>query len=143
MGTKNNAAAELKQADAASPNNAAGGKIEEEFTVARLYVSKMKSEVKNLVHKTTLLETAQTDGTSKMEHMEKDLSEQRLLVGQLEAKMKSTAESMQEVETKKRQLEEHVDSLNEEVSRLKASEEIQKVASSKRDEDVKMKETLE
>lgn len=141
--TKNNAAAELKPADAASPNNAAGGKIEEEFTVARLYVSKMKSEVKNLVHKTTLLETAQTDGTSKMEHMEKDLSEQRLLVGQLEAKMKSTAESMQEVETKKRQLEEHVDSLNEEVSRLKASEEIQKVASSKRDEDVKMKETLE
>merc|ERR1719242_2796384 len=94
--TKNNAAAELKPADAASPNNAAGGKIEEEFTVARLYVSKMKSEVKNLVHKTTLLETAQTDGTSKMEHMEKDLSEQRLLVGQLEAKMKSTAESMQE-----------------------------------------------
>ena len=36
-----------------------------------------------------------------------------------------------------------VDSLNEEVSRLKASEEIQKVQSSKRDEDVKMKETLE
>merc|ERR1719340_423303 len=93
--TKNNAAAELKPADAASPNNAAGGKIEEEFTVARLYVSKMKSEVKNLVHRTSLLETSQNDGTSKMEHMEKDLSEQRLLVGQLEAKMKSTAESMQ------------------------------------------------
>ena len=33
--TKNNAAAELKPADTASPNNAAGGKIEEEFTVAR------------------------------------------------------------------------------------------------------------
>ena len=92
--------------------------------------------------------------------------------------MKSTAESMQEVEAKKRQLEEHVsiwqlkyfkmkwlvvnnisqflhcnnknglfltqvDSLNEEVSRLKASEEIHKVATSKREEDIKMKETLE
>ena len=33
--------------------------------------------------------------------------------------------------------------MNEEVSRLKASEEIQKVQSSKREEDVKMKETLE
>ena len=33
--------------------------------------------------------------------------------------------------------------MNEEVSRLKASEEIQKVATSKREEDVKMKETLE
>ena len=36
----------------------AEGKVEEEFTVARLYVSKMKSEVKNLVHKATLLEQA-------------------------------------------------------------------------------------
>merc|ERR1712136_341792 len=120
-----------------------GGKIEEEFTVARLYVSKMKSEVKNLVHRTTLLESSQTDGTTKINQMEKDLSEQRLIAGQLEAKMKSTAESMQEVEAKKRQLEEHVDSLNEEVSRLKASEEIHKVATSKREEDIKMKETLE
>lgn len=33
--------------------------------------------------------------------------------------------------------------MNEEVSRLKASEEIHKVASSKREEDVKMKDTLE
>ena len=33
--------------------------------------------------------------------------------------------------------------MNEEISRLKASEEIHKVASSKREEDVKMKETLE
>ena len=110
--TKNNAAAELKPADTASPNNAAAGKIEEEFTVARLYVSKMKSEVKNLVHKSSLLENAQSDGLSKMEQMEKDLSEQRLLVGQFEAKMKSTAESMQEVEAKKRQLEEHVSKHN-------------------------------
>ena len=33
--------------------------------------------------------------------------------------------------------------MNEEVSRLKASEEIHKVATSKREEDIKMKETLE
>ena len=33
--TKNNAAAELKPVDTISTNNAAGGKIEEEFTVAR------------------------------------------------------------------------------------------------------------
>ena len=41
----------------------------------------MKSEVKNLVHKTSLLENAQSDGVSKMEKMEKDLSEQSLVVG--------------------------------------------------------------
>ena len=33
--------------------------------------------------------------------------------------------------------------MNEEVSRLKASEEIQKVATGKLEEDIKMKETLE
>ena len=146
MITKNNAAAgtELKQAgETAVANNAAGGKIEEEFTVARLYVSKMKSEVKNIVHKATLLESSQSDGIAKMDCMEKDLGESRLLVGQYEAKMKSMAESIREVEAKKRQLEEQVDSLNEEVSKLKAAEEMQKVATSKREEDIKMKDALE
>ena len=71
-----------KKDDLKKPDtNAEGGKIEEEFTVARLYVSKMKSEVKNLVHKATLLETAQNDGLSKVEGLEKDLSESKLLIG--------------------------------------------------------------
>ena len=68
----------------------------------------MKSEVKNLVHRTSHLESSQTDGEAKIGQMEKDLNEQRLIAGQLEAKMKSTAETMQEIEAKKRQLEEHV-----------------------------------
>ena len=76
--------------------------------LSRLYVSKMKSEVKNLVHRTSHLESSQTDGEAKIGQMEKDLNEQRLIAGQLEAKMKSTAETMQEIEAKKRQLEEHV-----------------------------------
>ena len=41
----------------------------------------MKSEVKNLVHKATLLESSQSDGIAKMDVMEKDLSDARLLVG--------------------------------------------------------------
>ena len=93
MISKNNSASELKQA-AEGGSEGKSGKIEEEFTVARLYVSKMKSEVKNLVHKATLLEASQADGVAKNEAMEKDLSEARLLVGQHEAKMKSMNEAI-------------------------------------------------
>ena len=53
MISKNNSASELKQAEGSEGKS---GKIEEEFTVARLYVSKMKSEVKNLGAKVRNLE---------------------------------------------------------------------------------------
>ena len=72
---------ELKKPEAPPTTN--DGKIEEEFTVARLYVSKMKSEVKNLVNKSALLEQSQNDAQAKIENMEKELSDSRLLVGKL------------------------------------------------------------
>ena len=80
-----NGANDLKKPEPGSASSAAaeGGKLEEEFTVARLYVSKMKSEVKNLVHKATLLEQAQSDGITKTETLEKEISESRLLIGEL------------------------------------------------------------
>jgi len=130
---------DLKKPDPPSTD----GKIEEEFTVARLYVSKMKSEVKNLVNKATLMEQSQTDALAKIENMEKELSDTRLLVGQHEAKTKSLNESLRELEVKKRQLEEHIDSLNEEVTQMKASEQMHKVASEKRQEEMEMKSALE
>lgn len=43
---------------------------------------------------------------------------------QLEAKIKSLTESLQNVEQKKRQLEENVDSLNEEIVRIKTQGEL-------------------
>ena len=72
---------ELKKPD--TPPATSDSKIEEEFTVARLYVSKMKSEVKNLVNKSSLLEQSQNDQHSKIENMEKELSDTRLLVGKI------------------------------------------------------------
>lgn len=96
------------------------GKVEEEFTVARLYISKMRSEVKNLSQRCSTLETKQADMHGQIEEREKDLNECRLLITQHEAKMKTLSQSMKEGENKKRSLEEQVDSLNEEVARLKA-----------------------
>lgn len=41
-------------------------KLDEEFTVTRLYISKMKSEVKNLVQRCSFFELSQTDMNKKV-----------------------------------------------------------------------------
>lgn len=96
------------------------GKAEEEFTVARLYISKMKSEVKNMVQKVTSMETVTGDLRKQIDQQEKDLQEHRLLVTQHEARVKNLSQNIKDTETKKRSLEEQVDQLGEEVARLKA-----------------------
>merc|ERR1711962_950588 len=105
------------------------GKIEEEFTVARLYVSKMKSEAKNLVSRAATLEQQQMEANKKSEDMEKELSDCRLTIVQHEAKMKTLNETIRESDTKKRSLEEELDALHEEVTQLKAAEQMNAVAS--------------
>ncbi|KAG5682991.1 hypothetical protein PVAND_012303 [Polypedilum vanderplanki] len=99
-------------------------KIEEEFTVARLYISKMKSEAKNITQRCSNLETQQQTTSKKITEYEKDLSDCRLLISQHEARMKSLQESMRESENKKRSLEENVDALREECAKLKAAEKL-------------------
>merc|ERR1719340_199051 len=137
--TKNNAAAELKPAE----ETATGGKIEEEFTVARLYVSKMKSEVKNLVSRAATLEQQQSEATKKSEVLEKELGDCRLVIVQHEAKMKTLNETVRESDAKKRSLEEELDSLHEKVTQLKASEQMHAVASEEQLKQTDVKEALE
>jgi len=112
-----------------------GGKLEEEFTVARLYISKMKSEVKNLVQRCQGLESFQMDCNKKITEYEKDLADCRLLISQHEARMKTLQESMREAENKKRTLEEDVDSLREECAKLKAAEQVHAVSSKEKAEE--------
>ncbi|XP_037295613.1 kinesin heavy chain [Manduca sexta] len=104
------------------------GKLEEEFTVARLHISKMKSEVKNIVQRCHSLESANIDANQKIEEYERSLGECRLLISQHEARCASLAESMREAENKKRQLEEAADALREECARLQAAERVQLAA---------------
>ncbi|XP_066984247.1 kinesin heavy chain-like isoform X2 [Macrobrachium rosenbergii] len=112
------------------------GKVEEEFTVARLYISKMRSEVKNLTTRCSTLEAKELEIKGQMDEAEKELNEHKLLVTQHEAKMKTLAQSMKDNDAKKRSLEEQVDSLNEELARLKA---VSKVS----DQDGTVREALE
>ncbi|XP_070784514.1 kinesin-1 heavy chain-like [Enoplosus armatus] len=100
------------------------GLIDEEFTVARLYISKMKSEVKTMVKRSKQLESTQAESTHKVEEMEIELTACQLRISQHEAKIKSLTDSVQNVEQKKRHLEETVDSLNEEIVRIKAQEKV-------------------
>ena len=99
-------------------------KIEEEFTVARLYISKMKSEAKNITQRCTNLDAQQQLTSKKVAEYEKELSDCRLLISQHEARMKSLQESMRESENKKRSLEESVDALREECAKLKTAEKL-------------------
>ncbi|XP_011338213.1 kinesin heavy chain isoform X2 [Ooceraea biroi] len=123
------------------------GKLEEEFTVARLFISKMKSEVKNLVQRCQGLESFQVDCNKKVSEYEKDLAEYRLLISQHEARMQTLTESMKEAETRKRTLEENVDALREECAKLKAAEQVQAVTNKEKAEEkeaaTKMRVALE
>lgn len=62
------------------------GAIEEEFTVARLYISKIKSEVKSMVKRCRQLENMQLECHRKMEETGRELSSCQLLISQVEAR---------------------------------------------------------
>uniref|UniRef100_A0A672FDR5 Kinesin-like protein n=1 Tax=Salarias fasciatus TaxID=181472 RepID=A0A672FDR5_SALFA len=98
------------------------GAIEEEFTVARLYISKIKSEVKSMVKRCRHLDNLQMECHRKMEETGRELSSCHLLISQHEAKIRSLTEYMQNVEMKKRQLENSYDSLTEELAKLQAQD---------------------
>lgn len=59
------------------------GAIEEEFTVARLYISKIKSEVKSMVKRCRQLENLQLECHRKMEETGRELSSCQLLISQV------------------------------------------------------------
>ncbi|XP_034770128.2 kinesin heavy chain isoform X3 [Acipenser ruthenus] len=112
------------------------GAIEEEFTVARLYISKIKSEVKSMVKRCRQLENLQVECHRKMEETGRELSSCQLLISQHEAKIRSLTEYMQNMELKKRQLEDSYDSLSEELAQLQAQETMQDVAKNDKQKDI-------
>ncbi len=66
------------------------GAIEEEFTVARLYISKIKSEVKSMVKRCRQLENMQLECHRKMEETGRELSSCQLLISQVRVERRGT-----------------------------------------------------
>ncbi|XP_054864461.1 kinesin heavy chain-like [Amphiprion ocellaris] len=136
---------------ASSESKGNGSAVEEEFTVARLYISKMKSEVKSLVNRSKQLESTQADAHRKIQANEKELASCQLLISQHQAKIKSLTDYMQNMEQKKRQLEESQDALTEELAKLQAHEKRHEVSGDEKekedigrlDGDEDIKKTLE
>lgn len=110
-------------------------KIDDEFTVARLHISKMKSEVKALATRCGQLESNQTDSNKKLKTNDRELAECRLLISQYEAKLKNLHDGTKDVENKKRSLEEAVDQLNEEIAKLKAADEMHRTTSKEKEKE--------
>nr|XP_061814039.1 kinesin heavy chain-like [Nerophis lumbriciformis] len=109
------------------------GVIEEEFTLARLYINKIKSEVKSMVKRCRHLGTLQAECQRKMDETGRELSSCHLLVAQHEAKIRSLTEYAHDVERKRRQLEESYDSLTEELAQIQARETVSHLASGEND----------
>ncbi|XP_075996151.1 kinesin heavy chain-like [Genypterus blacodes] len=129
----------------------ASGVMEEEFTVARLFISKVKSEVKSVVSRGKQLESSLTSSCSRMQASEHELASCQLMLSQLQAKIRSLTEDLQRLEQKNRALEESQDALMEEVAKLKAQEQMhegtvmdkEKEHMSRLKDAVEMKRTLE
>uniref|UniRef100_H2ZQE9 Kinesin-like protein n=1 Tax=Ciona savignyi TaxID=51511 RepID=H2ZQE9_CIOSA len=103
-------------------------KFEEEITMTRLYVSRMKTEVKQLASKCHGLQSQQEESNKRLDDSEQELANSKLLISQHEAKMKSLVEYMKDVENKKRSLEESVDKLNEDIAQLRSLEQTRTMA---------------
>ncbi|KAK0414438.1 hypothetical protein QR680_011429 [Steinernema hermaphroditum] len=89
---------------------------EEMFTHARICISKLSSDYKSVLSKVSNLETGSGDFAKKLETAEKELSETKLQLQQMDVKNKSLHDEIGELEKAKRELEGEVDQLNERVA---------------------------
>ncbi|CAK6974019.1 kinesin heavy chain-like [Scomber scombrus] len=129
----------------------ASGVMEDEFTTARLFITKMKSEVKSLVNRSKQLEVSLTENTCRMEANEKELVSCQLSISQHQVKIGSLTDDLLKMEQKKRQVEESQDALMEEIAKLQAQGQMKEVTVMDKEKEhmsrlkdaVEMKRTLE
>ncbi|CAH8478884.1 unnamed protein product [Dicrocoelium dendriticum] len=99
-------------------------RLDEEFTVMRLYLSKMRTEAKSLQSRVRQLEEERVQHVQLMRRSDDESKELRTRVHGLEVKVGTLTDKVDETESRKRQLQETVDNLNAEVAKLRANEQL-------------------
>ncbi|KAL7890758.1 hypothetical protein AOLI_G00002340 [Acnodon oligacanthus] len=113
--------------------------LEEEFTVARLFLTKLKSELKSLINRSKQLEDAHDHASLKILANERELASCQLLISQHQVKIKSLTDYMQNAEERRRQLELSQHRLTEEIAKVHTFESSQdKCELEKKKEQLKM-----
>nr|VZI31377.1 unnamed protein product [Spirometra erinaceieuropaei] len=106
------------------PNAANADRLDEEITVMRLYLNKMKTEAKSLQSRVNQLEEERVQHIQLMRKSEEESKEFAIRVRELEVKVLNLTDKADESESRKRQLQDTVDSLNAEVAMMRANEQL-------------------
>ncbi|KAF5898723.1 kinesin heavy chain-like, partial [Clarias magur] len=96
--------------------------IDEEFSVVRLFLAKLKAELKSLVNRTKQFENVHEHTSAKILDNESELASCHRLVSQYQVKIKSLTECVQKAEETKRTLEVTQRTLDEELTKLQTYE---------------------
>ncbi|CAH8868565.1 unnamed protein product [Trichobilharzia szidati] len=97
-------------------------RFDEEFTVVRLYISRMKSEAKSLHSRVRQLEEERVQHEQLVRKSEDESKDLQTRLHAFEVKVGTLSDKIDESESCKRQLQETVDSLNAELAKLRANE---------------------
>lgn len=97
-------------------------KIDDEFTAARLLVSKVKSEVQTLQERCEKLDGTTSTAQKELESKAAELKETKVKLHHHENRVTTLSTCMKDVENKRRVLEDQVVDLQQEISRLRGQE---------------------
>ncbi|XP_062518354.1 kinesin heavy chain-like [Corticium candelabrum] len=105
-----------------------GSNTDEEYTKLRLHLIRVKAEVEDMTKLKASLQAGLESSTSKILSSEKELTSCRLTIVQQETKLHSLAVNLEEVEERKRLLEETADQLSSEYHQLNAQDKLREAS---------------
>ncbi|PAA92062.1 hypothetical protein BOX15_Mlig021005g3 [Macrostomum lignano] len=107
-----------------SPSFCGADKIEEEFTVLRLNISKMKSEAVSLRSHVDHLQGERTSDSGRVKKAEAELGDAKLKLKEAETRVETLTARIGEIEQERNQQEAQLDRVNAELSELRTKDQM-------------------